>query len=203
MAEKKIDSRIKRTKRLLREGLTQLMSEKSVKKISVRELTDLVEINRGTFYLHYKDIFDLLEQIENELCVEFKSMLDKVTIKSPSDSLHIYLSICVFLDKNRALCNVLLSENGDISFLAKLKNIISEKCFTDFPKKYVEFMQSSDCDYINSYFEAGTVGVIRYWLGDNSSMRKSPEETAYLLQTLFSDGLHGVAVKYYSCGKKN
>ena len=70
MNEKKMDSRVRRTKKLLREGLAQLMQEKSVKKISVRELSDLVEINRGTFYLHYKDIFDLVKEIEDELFEE-------------------------------------------------------------------------------------------------------------------------------------
>ena len=65
MDNQKIDGRVRRTKKLLREGLTKLMKEKSIKKISVRELSDLVEINRGTFYLHYYDIHDVLSDIFN------------------------------------------------------------------------------------------------------------------------------------------
>ena len=61
MAEKAVDSRVRRTKRLLKQGLTELMAQKSIKKITVRELSELVDINRGTFYLHYKDIYDLVE----------------------------------------------------------------------------------------------------------------------------------------------
>ena len=76
MNEKKMDSRVRRTKKLLREGLAQLMQEKSIKKISVRELSDLVEINRGTFYLHYKDIFDLVKGIEDELFEEFEEIVN-------------------------------------------------------------------------------------------------------------------------------
>ena len=45
MAEKAVDSRVRRTKRLLKQGLTELMAQKSIKKITVRELSELVDIN--------------------------------------------------------------------------------------------------------------------------------------------------------------
>ena len=45
----------------------QLMSEKNVKDISVRELAAIADINRGTFYIHYKDVYDLLSQLEEEM----------------------------------------------------------------------------------------------------------------------------------------
>ena len=76
MAEK-IDRRIRKTKALLSQGLIQLMEEKEIRDISVKELTDLADINRGTFYLHYNDIYDLLIQMEDELFVEFNEILDR------------------------------------------------------------------------------------------------------------------------------
>ena len=54
--EKKEDRRVRRTKKLLTHGLIQLMKEKQVQDITVRELADLVDVNRGTFYLYYRDI---------------------------------------------------------------------------------------------------------------------------------------------------
>ena len=63
--EKKSDRRIRRTKALLRHGLAQLMSEKSVNEVTVKELVDLVDINRSTFYLHYTDIYNMLEKVED------------------------------------------------------------------------------------------------------------------------------------------
>lgn len=62
--EKKVDRRVRKTKRQLRQALTQLLQQKPIKDITVREIADLVDINRGTFYLHYKDVYDMLEQIE-------------------------------------------------------------------------------------------------------------------------------------------
>lgn len=46
------------------------MQKKSIKEITVKELVDEVDINRSTFYLHYSDIYQMLESIENELMDE-------------------------------------------------------------------------------------------------------------------------------------
>ena len=47
---------VRNTKRRLRDGLLQLLDRKPINEISVKELTDLVDVNRGTFYFHYQDI---------------------------------------------------------------------------------------------------------------------------------------------------
>ena len=59
--EKKTDRRVLRTRKMLLEGLTDLLKEKDIKDISVKELADYADINRCTFYLHYKDVYDMLE----------------------------------------------------------------------------------------------------------------------------------------------
>lgn len=71
-----MDRRIRKTRLLLRQGLSKLMLKKSIKEITVKELTELVDINRGTFYLHYKDIYDMVENIEAEIMEEFRVILD-------------------------------------------------------------------------------------------------------------------------------
>ena len=192
MAEKKEDTRIKRTKKLLKEGLTQLILQKSIKKISVRELADLVEINRGTFYLHYKDIYDLVDQIENELCERFEQILSETNCTTTSDTLTVFKCVCEFLDENKQICHALLSDNGDINFLLKIRAIISKTCFSHMTKDITSEQSKINYLYISSYFESGTVGILRLWLGDNSPNRKSAEEVAMLLKDLFMEGLDGI-----------
>ena len=63
MAEK-VDRRVRKTKAQLRAGLARLMQKKSIKEITVKELVEEVDINRSTFYLHYTDIYQMLESIE-------------------------------------------------------------------------------------------------------------------------------------------
>ena len=55
------------TKRNLRTAFWSLYAQKPLEKISVREITALAGYNRGTFYLYYQDVYDLLNQIEDEL----------------------------------------------------------------------------------------------------------------------------------------
>ena len=62
----KVDRRVRKTKAQLREGLARLMLQKSIKEITVKELVDEVDINRSTFYLHYTDIYQMLQQIEED-----------------------------------------------------------------------------------------------------------------------------------------
>ena len=61
-----MDRRVRRTKKRLREALLGLLCTKSVEDITVSELAIKADINRGTFYTHYRDAEDLLANIEND-----------------------------------------------------------------------------------------------------------------------------------------
>lgn len=192
MNDQKIDGRVRRTKRLLKEGLTELMLSKSIKKITVRELSDLVEINRGTFYLHYKDIYDLVEQIEDELFVEFESILANYEGNEAARKRHqMFTDVCRFLDKNRKICSALLSDNGDLNFVMKLRAFIADKCFNDYSRAEDIDTNNELYNYLYAFFESGAVGIARYWLNDTSPERKTPEEIALILETLLIHGAGG------------
>ena len=57
MEQSSTDRRVRKTKKQLRLALMELLAEKSAKSISVRELTERADINRGTFYIHYRGTF--------------------------------------------------------------------------------------------------------------------------------------------------
>lgn len=61
------DRRARRTRRLLRESLLELLEEKRFGEISIRDVTDRADVNRTTFYLHYTDTAQLLRSVEEEL----------------------------------------------------------------------------------------------------------------------------------------
>ena len=63
----KTDRRVRKTKKQLRQALTSLMMEKSVSEIPEREIAELADVNRGTFYAHYKDVNDLLADLARGL----------------------------------------------------------------------------------------------------------------------------------------
>jgi AcrR family transcriptional regulator len=66
------DLRIRRTKKLLQEAMIALTVEKGFSNISVRDITERAMVNRSTFYRHYLDKYDLLDQYLNEVA-EFTS----------------------------------------------------------------------------------------------------------------------------------
>ena len=60
------DKRIRRTKKLLRQALTRLMQQKDFQSITVTDVVREADINRGTFYAHYRDVYDLRDKIETD-----------------------------------------------------------------------------------------------------------------------------------------
>jgi AcrR family transcriptional regulator len=128
MKDETLDRRVKKTKKNIRDALTELMHEKGVKDITVRELSELADINRGTFYTHYKDVFDLLEQIENEMFEEFNGAISNYTQKDIIENPGLILNqIFTFLEENSKICLSLLGKNGDISFVDRLRDLVRYK----------------------------------------------------------------------------
>lgn len=190
MAQEKMDRRVRRTKALLLQGLIRLMSEKDVKDISVKELSDLADINRGTFYLHYNDVYDLLNKVEEELFQEFNEILERdLTAESslPVISRPVLLDLFIFLDHNRALAKVLIGPHGDMSFVNRLKELVKEKLrmLMANAEQAVEYF-----DYFYSFMVSGCIGVIECWLNQQSPA--SPEEIASYCSALLQGGLPAV-----------
>ena len=92
MGDMTVDRRVKKTKRQLRQALMHLMTEKPSRSISVRELADRADINRGTFYIHYKDVGDLLQQLEDEMAERLITVCCKHAHSSGEDSAFPYLA---------------------------------------------------------------------------------------------------------------
>ena len=75
LLEKPIDRRVLRTKKNIRQAFLHLLSEKSLSQITVKELSDLADINRKTFYMYYSNIEDILAELEDELVQKLKMRL--------------------------------------------------------------------------------------------------------------------------------
>ena len=73
----KKDRRIEKTEYVLVNSLAALMHSKNIKDISVKELCEYANVNRGTFYLHYNDIYDMLDTIENTLIIHLENIFLK------------------------------------------------------------------------------------------------------------------------------
>ena len=179
-----VDRRVRKTRRQLRECLITLLKEKKVQDITVRELTDMADLNRGTFYLHYKDVFDLLEKTEAELQEDFNQLVckhDAVDLKQRPSV--IFNEIYSLVYDNADLIEILLGENGDLNFVNRLKQLIREKCLKD----WMEVFRSGNAAAFDAFFSfivSGCIGLVQYWL--QTGLKETPEQMAKLTEHIIT-----------------
>lgn len=174
---KKEDRRVRRTKKLLTQALTELMQQKQVKEITVTELTDLADMNRGTFYLYYKDIFDMLEHIEDNMFQALNEILERHEKENVvQETEPILRDILGFIEENQEMVRVLLSPHGDMNFLHRLNDVLREKCL-QFVRRVAPNEGEASFDYQYSFVIFGTAGLIRAWVNRNCA-----ESTAEIAQ---------------------
>ena len=110
--EKKVDRRVIKTRRQLKKGLAALMKEKSVNQITVKELVEEVDINRSTFYLHFKDIQDLLREIEENMEAQIKRAIEEHPIVSGNENAFYFIEdMFRVLDEEREISKALIGPN--------------------------------------------------------------------------------------------
>lgn len=181
------DRRIRKTRAALKQSLTKLLKTKNIKDISVKELTDLADVNRGTFYLHYKDVFDLLEQSENDLLEEFKTTLDSYNTDLVQGNPVIMMEGVYKLCRSNAnLVSILIGENGDIKFLNKLNTVIREKCLND----WSFILKKQKLEHFDAYYSflvGGCLSLLQYWF--SNGMKQSPKELATITGTFLERNL--------------
>lgn len=192
MNEEFIDRRVRKTKKQLLIGLTKLMQEKSIKDITVRELSDLADINRGTFYLHYRDVYDMIEQVENEMLESFNTVVKKHTPGSlKGHPTPLFLDILNFMAENSEMCMALLGKNGDIAFVNKLAIIIKEK-WLSYWRNNLDSQNLPLLEYHFSFVESGCIGLFQQWL--KGGMKESKEQIAQLIDTIIIQGVMGFGI---------
>lgn len=190
MAEK-VDRRIRKTKTQLKNGLAKLMAEKSINEISVKELVEMVDINRSTFYLHYSDIYNLLEEIEEELLSEIKQTIEQHPMGVEYNTFTYMEDIYLVLEKNKEICKALLGDNGDASFIFKMKEIIQENSMKQLELLFPDIKE--DLKYTFSFCLSGCLGIVNQWLFENGS--ESPQHMAKLTFSMLIHAL-GIDGKY-------
>ena len=175
MEEQKVDRRVKKTKKALLNSLTKLMSEKKLNNITIKELTDLADVNRSTFYLYYKDIFDMVEQIESEMIENITKAFKKIskTENIYTDMLSFYTYLFENVQENAEMCKILLGPDGNYGFIEKIKKIMLKT-----KPPFDESAHKIKIHYLRPYFILGCIGILQQWIKDDFNI--SPKELAAL-----------------------
>lgn len=187
------DRRAIRTKKMIKAALAELIEEKGFNNISITDLTTKADINRGTFYLHYTDKYDLLEKIEDEIIQEVQEQtknIDKLNIQSIDDQnepIPFVIKLFEYFQENAGILKAILGPKGDPLLIRKLKKIMEVNYFE---KKLVKAFKQENMmipeEYFISYIVSAHLGVVQQWL--ESGMDKSPKEMALILYKM---SMHG------------
>ncbi len=178
------------TRQNLMDAFWELYCEKRIEKITVREITAKAGYNRGTFYEYFVDVYDVLEQIELSLLPNIEDMppllptLDAVAL--PIDSfIKLYSSSSKYY-------TVLLGDNGDPAFAAKIKSGIKAKLL----KQLGELGENDlELDYALEYMLSAMIGILTYWFKNGENVPK--EKLIRLMYALMGgDGLKKLAEKF-------
>jgi AcrR family transcriptional regulator len=166
------------TRQCLIDAFWALYSQKGIYKITVREITAKAECNRGTFYEYFLDVYDVLEQIENELIPEIDELPPRqASFDQPlNDFIKLY-------DQNSRYYNVLLGPKGDPAFGVKLKEGVKAKLKMALAATQLD---PAELEYTLEFVLSAMIGILTYWFQDVKAM---PKEA--LLALVYRLMLHG------------
>ena len=181
-----MDQRVRLTRSLLKNALVQLMQTQHISKISIRALCEVADINRSTFYVHYTDQYDLLNQVEQEVLDNLNRYLSKQDLdENHPISVQVLTKVLDYVKENEELFKALLSENCDFAFqkaLMELAQVISSQ--------QNQSLDARTQEYIETFGLTGTISMLQKWLHDATD--ESPAQMAEFVIQVTYYGISGI-----------
>lgn len=182
--EKKENRRVRYTRMALRESLLAQLATTPLGKISVSKVCEQADVNRSTFYMYYKDVYDLMEQIENDFYQEFQALTAK-PITLPN-AYTLLTQIYEIIYKNRDLATVIFGEYGNKQFINKVSNIFREQITNEW-RRQLAHPDETDLGYLHTFTTYTNLGVIEHWIQRN--YHETPDQLAQMTSKLTANGL--------------
>ena len=184
------DPRVRRTKNQFEQALLTLLENSDYEKITVSQIAAKAGLNRATFYLHYEDKEDLLEQYLTKFLDEFQRSAKIVPEEFRYDSHYahpLFIRMFEHMEKNIKFYQIMLSDLANSQIYFSIQSIISS-----FVQDASDYMHKDGITYkvptdlSNAYVTSAYLGTILWWL--ENDMPYSPLEMATQLTTLSTIG---------------
>ncbi|OPH58389.1 TetR family transcriptional regulator [Paenibacillus ferrarius] len=159
----RIDPRVLRTRQLIRDAFIELLQELELEKITVNRIAERATINRVTFYLHYRDISDMIEQLADEMINEIHAIL-KEAPDPPEFNIEVLIKMLEHIEENSKFYKVLLASKRIPVFTERLMKLIA-----DFMSSRINKLEESSTlkvqkDIAIWYGSSAIIGTIVFWL---------------------------------------
>jgi AcrR family transcriptional regulator len=170
---RKVDIRVIKTKKAIREGVLQLLSEKTIDDISITELAQISQINRKTFYNYYQNPHQVLDELESELVEEFVCAINASDWEDWYDGKNfdfhkIFSCVTKSVQENRETYRYLLKIRRTSDIMIKIENRLKVEAveyfskYMDVPHEFVEMVME--------YVISGMFAVYQKWFHDGQQV---------------------------------
>ncbi len=183
----KTDHRVRMSQRMIRRAFLDLLKQKPMQRITVKEVCEEAGIHRGTFYAHYTDLYDLLHQIEEEMTKNLRHALEPLLSTENTDPLQITTAVFQCLQENADLCSAILGNHGEEDFVRRLLEMGREHCIKAY-SKYYQNATPFEIEYFYVFASSGCIGLLRKWVEDGMLLPAST--VARMAESIM---LHGIS----------
>jgi len=176
----KTDARIRYTRMVIKDSFIKLLKKQPINKITVKDVCELAEINRATFYKHYTDCFDLLKQIEDVMIAELQQLIQEGPHKNHVD---LFKKIFSKIKEDQELYIAIASEYGDTTFPNRILNLCYEQMY---PSLEIQFpiMTKTKQEWLYYFSANGCSGILNHWI--NTGMKEDASELSKFMGDLLS-----------------
>lgn len=187
----KTDRRTKYTKMVISEAFMQLIKNKPMQKITVADICALADISRPTFYLHYSDIYALIDEIgENMIVSANLGEMAALTLDKPNKIHDIIVNLIRVVESNADIYRICVLERGTPTVLpARIKEELKNTIMKKFEDDNI-FDERADKKYILEFIQSAFNSIIYCWLNKKEG-RESADELANTIETFLVYGLKG------------
>ena len=187
--EKTVDRRVIRTKKAIREAFAKLLTEKDINDITISDIAELADINRKTFYNYYDGIYQVVDEIENEIIGRFDAVIGEVDFRRDMENPYvIFEKLAAVINMDMDFYAQLLQMRGSRSLVTKIVDMLKQKTKALLIEQ-VNFDEQK-VDIMLNYAFYGMLAVYQHWL--STDRRQSIEEISSIVSTMCLNGFNGL-----------
>ena len=176
MAEKKTDLRTLKTKKAIFEALAELMCEKELRQITIKELSDKAEIHRVTVYKHFVDIYDVYEQFEKMVLLQLGELITEYGSKT---TFEVYPVVFKYITENPGIFKMIFSPHSTSGLYQKLLKMVEGLNRLIWAESFGADMNDRRVESAIRYHSNGTLAIVANWV-----MNEFDQPQEFIIQTL-------------------
>ena len=180
---RRLDRRVLRTRKLLREALMALIMEEGYDAISIQDITDKANLGRATFYLHFKDKDELLAEVMQEFLAEFIDQVPQFTqTQWRLEDTKAIIKLFDFAAQHYDLYRILIIGSGGITASRQLQNTIANNIKVCIQNEIDELGAQPviPTEFIANHYAGSLLATIYWWL--DQDLPYTVEEMAAMFQ---------------------